>query len=250
MNEMPTLLSNAFNCSSFSVGALARSTVSVASASPYQQSNGPKVINGGILDDDRIELTVTSDGIEDGAWQHIAMVSGSDKDDVNRPDKFFINGQEVPRENILGQDKQGTMATWVKPADESPSPAMTFSGESDYVDIGNLLDEFEAIRPYVQTTLQMGDPMARRLVRVLIVDPDSDLSIESAVLHDSGEKWTDLTDQELYFECEIQPLLEAHNADRAATKDQDRSDQYGRDVMLEPIRISDLTMSVVLIASF
>jgi len=94
------------------------------------------------------------------------------------------------------------------------------------------------------------DMPTRRLVRVIIVDPDEAVNVEDATLHDSGEIMTDLTDQELFFEIEINSLLTAHNTKREATLDKKRSDQFGKEMMLEPVRISDLAMSVVTIASF
>lgn len=88
----------------------------------------------------------------------------------------------------------------------------------------------------------------RRLVKVIIVDPDENVKLEDAMLYNSNEQFTDLTDQELFFEIDIKALLAAHNDKRMMTVDKDKSKD--ETVYLEPIRIRDLKMVVLNIAKF
>jgi hypothetical protein len=87
----------------------------------------------------------------------------------------------------------------------------------------------------------------KRLVRVLVVDPDEQVPVEQSVLHDGKEQLTDLTDQELFFEVEIQAALKKHNEKRAAIINKTVKD---RTEYLEPARIRDLKMLVVTLAEF
>ena len=89
---------------------------------------------------------------------------------------------------------------------------------------------------------------ARRLVQVIIVDPDERLAVENAVLHFGDTKITDFTDQELFFDLEIKSLLKKHNAKRLATVDKKAS--KSKDVFLDEIRANDLKMVVNTIATF
>lgn len=89
-----------------------------------------------------------------------------------------------------------------------------------------------------------------RIVRVFIVDRDDKLPLESRVLYSGEEKLTDLTDQELFFEVNINEALKAHNELRSKTLNKAATEKLGKDVMLEPIRIRDLSMCVVTVASF
>lgn len=91
--------------------------------------------------------------------------------------------------------------------------------------------------------------MTTRILRVILADPDENLPVEKRVLFQGPEKLTDLTDQELFFELPIQDLLTKHNELRARTKDKDQSANFGRDVMLEPVKIRDLKMVIVNVAN-
>ena len=90
----------------------------------------------------------------------------------------------------------------------------------------------------------------RRIVRVYIVDSDQNLPLDKAILFQGNEQLTDLTDEELFLEIGIKPLLEGHNAVRALTLDKKASTKAGKDVHLEPIRIRDLKMVVSTVAAF
>ena len=88
---------------------------------------------------------------------------------------------------------------------------------------------------------------ARRLVQVVIVDPNENVSLEDCLLFKGEEKLTDATDQELFFELDIKDILEKHNTKRTKIIDKKVKD---RTEYLEPAKIRDLKMVVVNVASF
>jgi|Cruoilmetagenom7_1024161.scaffolds.fasta_scaffold03732_19 hypothetical protein len=90
------------------------------------------------------------------------------------------------------------------------------------------------------------DMSGKRMVRVLIVDPDTQVPVYKSVLHDSKEILTDLTDEELFFEVDLKSAVTRHNVYRGTLKDKDG--EAGD--MLEAIRIRDLKMLVVTLAEF
>ncbi len=92
--------------------------------------------------------------------------------------------------------------------------------------------------------------MSKRMVQVLIADPDENVLLESSLLFKGEPKLTDLTDTELFYEIDIKPLLDKHNEIRKATKDKPQSNKFGKDIYLEPAKIRDLKMIVVEIAKF
>ena len=94
---------------------------------------------------------------------------------------------------------------------------------------------------------EMSKDPKRRMVRVLIVDPDESVPLEQALLYDSGEQVTDLTNQELFFESGIADKLKEHNDVRKKLEDKEIKNKKS---YLEPIRIRDLKMTVVEIAVF
>lgn len=89
----------------------------------------------------------------------------------------------------------------------------------------------------------------KRIVQVFIVDTDDNLKGEGAILYQGGQKFTDLTDQELFFELDMKKLLQQHNTDRAKVINKKESTP-DKPVYLEPIRIRDLKMVVSTLAEF
>lgn len=87
-----------------------------------------------------------------------------------------------------------------------------------------------------------------RLVKVFIVDPNVNLPLESRLLYNGEEKITDLTDQELFFEIDINGLLTKHNETRIKTED--KKANKDKPVYLEAARVRDLKMQVVVLAQF
>lgn len=88
----------------------------------------------------------------------------------------------------------------------------------------------------------------RRLVRVIIADPDESLPLDKAILLRGEEQLTDLTDEELFLEIGIKPMLDHHNGIRAGILDKRATAKAGKDVFLEPIRVRQLKMVVSTIA--
>ena len=101
--------------------------------------------------------------------------------------------------------------------------------------------------PNVQQNQEIVEMTARRLVKVIIVDPNENIPLADCVLYSGEEKLTDATDQELFFEVDIKQLLDAHNAKRTKVIDKKVKE---RTEHLEPAKIRELKMVVVNIASF
>lgn len=110
----------------------------------------------------------------------------------------------------------------------------------------------EKVRRAISRTMQLQqekeEPMpSRRIVQVYIADPDDAVPLENSILYTGTQKMTDLTDQELFFEIDMKTILEKHNAMRAGIIDKEVKD---RTEFLEPIKVRDLKMVVVTVASF
>lgn len=89
--------------------------------------------------------------------------------------------------------------------------------------------------------------MARRLVQVLIADPNENVPTADCLLYKGEPVLTDATDQELYFDIDIKSILAAHNEKRVNLIDKKIKD---RTEHLEPAKVRDLKMVVVTIATF
>jgi hypothetical protein len=92
--------------------------------------------------------------------------------------------------------------------------------------------------------------MSKRLVRVFLVDPNASIPLDASMLYKSEEKLTDLTDQELFFEMPVQELLAQHNALRVTLVDKEASKRSNKEVLLEPAKIRDLTMTVLVLETW
>jgi len=88
---------------------------------------------------------------------------------------------------------------------------------------------------------------SRRLVQVFIADPDENVPLKSALIYSGEQKFTDATDQELFYEIDIKSILEKHNAERVQFVNKKVKE---RTEYLEPVKIRDLKMVVVSIATF
>lgn len=97
-------------------------------------------------------------------------------------------------------------------------------------------------KPKKETTMQ-----ARRLVQVYIADPDENVPLEKSLLYSGTQKLTDLTDQELFFDIDMRTILEAHNAYRITVVNRKVKERVEN---LEPVKIRDLRMVVVDVATF
>lgn len=93
----------------------------------------------------------------------------------------------------------------------------------------------------------MANQSKRRLVQVLIVDPNENIPLEQCLLYRGEQKLTDATDQELFFELDIKDILAKHNEARIKIVDKKVKE---RTEYLEPAKIRDLKMVVVTVAEF
>ena len=98
-----------------------------------------------------------------------------------------------------------------------------------------------------QERIVMANQVKRRLVKVIVVDPNENIPLDQCVLFSGHEKLTDLNDQELFFELDIKDLLAKHNDRRIKVIDKKVKE---RTEYLEPAKIRDLKMVVVNIAEF
>ena len=89
-----------------------------------------------------------------------------------------------------------------------------------------------------------------RIIKIYIVDPDEKMPLDQSILYQGEEIITDATDQELFFGLDIKGILEEHNIKRGTVIDKKASERRDKEIYLEPIRIRDLTMNVLEIASF
>lgn len=107
----------------------------------------------------------------------------------------------------------------------------------------------EAVGSATTTHTSKDDDMSetRRIVKVYIVDPDENVPVDKCLLHEGEQKMTEATDEELFFEIDINRLLSAHNEMRVKLVDKSVKE---REEHLEPARIRDLRMTVVTIAAF
>lgn len=114
-------------------------------------------------------------------------------------------------------------------------------------DAGQLRAQYVSPRNDDPPLLKVNPTMPTRIVRVLVVDPDTRVPLEQRVLHKGDEQLTDLTDQELFYELPIKDLLDQHNIRRSIIIDKAVKDRMA---YLDPIRVRDLRMLVVTVADF
>jgi hypothetical protein len=110
-------------------------------------------------------------------------------------------------------------------------------------------ETFEQTKPPKERKIPMATQQ-RRIVQVFIADANDNVPMDQAVLFVGKAKFTDLTDQELYFELPMKDILAKHNEARVKMLDKDASRKTGKDIFLEPVKIRDLKMVVVNIATF
>lgn len=96
-----------------------------------------------------------------------------------------------------------------------------------------------------QETTSMAN--ARRLVQVFIADPNDNVPLDQSLLYSGEQKFTDATDQELFFEIDINSILKAYNEKRVKIIDKKVKE---RTEYLEVAKIRDLKMVVVTVAGF
>jgi hypothetical protein len=140
----------------------------------------------------------------------------------------------------------GHAGLWQEAARQEAAQQVPFDQAALRRALGQLADQPQPA-PVIK---QPENKVSARIVKVFIADPTEALPLDKRVIYKGEEKLTDLTDQELFFEVNVGELLKAHNELRAKTVDKKASDKAAREVLLEPIRIRDLKMVVVTVASF
>lgn len=105
------------------------------------------------------------------------------------------------------------------------------------------------IKPAAKPAAEQEEEPMKRFVKVIIVDSDPSVPLDSSVLYNGDEKMTDLNNQELFFELDIKALLATHNEKRVTFIDKE-SKNTTQTRVLEPARVRDLRMVVVDIAQF
>lgn len=88
--------------------------------------------------------------------------------------------------------------------------------------------------------------ITRRVVRVYISDTNENVPLENCLLFKGDEQLTDANDNELFFEIDVKGLLATHNEKRVKFVDKKVKD---RTEYLEPAKVRDLKMTVVVLAT-
>jgi hypothetical protein len=90
----------------------------------------------------------------------------------------------------------------------------------------------------------------KRYVQVFVVDPDPNVQLKSSILYKSEPFFTDETDMEIRHSLKLNDLLDKHNTKRVKFQNIPASMKFGRDIMLEPIKLRDLRIVVAVVAKF
>lgn len=144
-----------------------------------------------------------------------------------------------------------TMAT-ASHAHSTYTPDQLFAGRGQPGPPGTFVFETVprlAIGPAHQPThqaLKESTMIPRRVVQVFVADLNENVPLEDCILFEGKTKVTDLTDQELFFELDIKTLLAEHNQRRVKIVDKKVKD---RTEHLEPAKVRDLKMTVVVVAT-
>lgn len=88
-----------------------------------------------------------------------------------------------------------------------------------------------------------------RIVQVFIVDPDKNVPVEKRLLYKGEQQFTDMTDQDLFFDLDLKSKIASHNEYRATLVNKNKSTGTEK-IFLEPLRISELKMIVSVAAEF
>jgi hypothetical protein len=134
------------------------------------------------------------------------------------------------------------------PAHPGDCRVVVGAGSIHLADVARQMGEAK-LPPHQPKPHQPKEP-AMRIVKVYIADPNENLPLTKRVLYSGAEQLTDLTDQELFFEIDLKALLKGHNDTRILTVDKKASERAHSNVYLEPVRVRDLKMVVVDVATF
>lgn len=129
----------------------------------------------------------------------------------------------------------------MEPYDESYSVRMELSVEQS---INRVLESIK-----IETNQQSkGDlnmtASQRRVVNVVLIDPDQGLPVEHSQVHDFGQIVTEDDDattiQELIMTGDVQAKLDIHNKVRSEQTDLDILRRTGKEVKLQPVKLKNL----------
>lgn len=109
----------------------------------------------------------------------------------------------------------------------------------DFV-IGYDLAQTQVVTPNEEEEMKT----TRRLVQVLVFDPDVRVPDEKSELYKSEEYLTVKTDEELKMEIDFKTLLPKHNDMRKKIVDEDKSETIEKDIYLKAIKMRDLEVLV------
>ena len=87
----------------------------------------------------------------------------------------------------------------------------------------------------------------RRLVQMVVYDPNLNVADEDSVLYDSGLMVSSKTEEELKLELDFKTLLREYNEKRVKVLDNARTETVGKEIYLKPAKISDLVIEFVTI---
>lgn len=87
---------------------------------------------------------------------------------------------------------------------------------------------------------------AKRLVRVLVVDTDSNVPAKNSKIFDE-EMFTTLSNDKINLSIDVKDALEKHNALRVKFY---RETQEGNKIYLKALELSDITVTVIQLAVF
>lgn len=167
-----------------------------------------------------------------------------------------MNLGDMPTMNTLNYAHSTYQGVAGRGLQAASAVARTWSGDETRDHWAKKVEVHQQLSALAQTlTEEKGQKVAtkptRRLIRLLVVDPHPSVPLDQCVLYQSDEKMTDLSDQDLFYEIasELMPKLKAHNEKRVTWNERAKADNE-KAVKLEPARISDLTMTTVVIASF
>jgi hypothetical protein len=129
----------------------------------------------------------------------------------------------------------------------SPTTTMDFSRAAPQGQAGHTWQLMPHKQQLPQPQPQKAKPVSRRLVKVIIVDPDDNIPLDQCVLYSGLEQLTDLNDQELFFALDIRGMLAEHNQRRVLVINKKVKE---RTEYLEPAKVRDLKMVVATVAEF
>lgn len=161
--------------------------------------------------------------------------------------------------SCLNTSSAYTMADWTGPYAMYPGNNFgvgVHSGISPYLERQKELEKYKYVEPNrllankSQILEEKVKPMiTQRVVQVFILDPDKSIPLDKRLLYTGPQHFTDMSDQDLFFDVEIKSILSKHNEYRLTVLDKKKSTTTEK-VYLEAVRVSELKMVVSVVAQF